>query len=294
MVAARGESAVRGGGEVTDSSLILDVRNLTVRYPLTRRQRKAQDDPRPAVDDVSMQVFRGEIVGLVGESGSGKSSVAMAIMGLVQPQQGSITLDGVEIVGLRGTALRNARLGTQMVFQDPYSSLDPRQRIRSGFKEIRHFHPERTSWATNETVLELVHLDPSTLDRFPHQLSGGQIQRVVIARSLLLQPQLLIADEPTSALDVSVQAQILTLIRQLRDTLSLSVLLISHDLGVIRHLTTRMYVMKSGQIVESGETQRVMSHPQHDYTTKLLKAMPGSQLNAPNAEKTGAHGGHQG
>ena len=265
-------------GTKAHTSAVLDVQHLRVQYPLSRGQRRAGAELRPAANDVSLTVGRAEIVGLVGESGSGKSTVAMAIMGLVRTKQGSVKLEGTEIIGLRGRALRRARLGFQMVFQDPYSSLDPRQRIRSGFREIRRHHRERTQWASDEEILALVQLDASALRKYPHQLSGGQIQRVVIARSLLLQPKLVIADEPTSALDVSVQAQILGLIDDLRKSLGLSVLFISHDLGVVRHITSRLYVMRSGEIVESGNTHDVMTNPHDPYTARLLQAMPGSSL----------------
>jgi ABC-type glutathione transport system ATPase component len=263
-------SAGAGGGPV------LSVEGLTVSYSSTRFGRAGKKDPESAaVKDVDLVVESGEIVGLVGESGSGKSSIALAVLGLVPVAAGTIVVGGQNLMSLRGRALRAARADAQMVFQDPFSSLDPRQRIGKGFSEIRRYHGKRTGWATNDGLLALVGLDPTTLDRYPHQLSGGQIQRVVIARALLMRPNLLIADEPTSSLDVSIQAQVLEIFTRLRDTVGLSILFISHDLSVVRHLASRVYVMRGGLLVEHGETEELMTAPQHPYTQKLLAAIPG-------------------
>jgi ABC-type dipeptide/oligopeptide/nickel transport system ATPase subunit len=163
-----------------------------------------------------------------------------------------------------------------MVFQDPNASFDPRQSVRSGLRELRRLHKQRTDWTSDEDLLRRVGLQPTLLGRLPHQLSGGQAQRVSVARALLLRPKLLIADEPTSALDVSVQAQILDLLRTLCRDEDLSILFISHDLAVVRSLCRRVYVMRGGQVVESGLTADIMARPQHEYTVKLLEAIPGN------------------
>ena len=226
----------------------------------------------PAVDDVSMDVPAQSIVGVVGESGSGKSSVAMVAAGLWPATDGEVWSGSTRITT---TMKRAERAAVQMVFQDPQGSLDPRQSVGSGLGELRRLHRERASWTTDKELLERVGLGPAILERLPHQLSGGQAQRVSIGRALLLCPRLLIADEPTSALDVSVQAQILTLLEDIRRDEGLSILFISHDLAVVRSICESVYVMKSGRIVESGPIVDVMDNPQNEYTTALLSAIPG-------------------
>jgi ABC-type glutathione transport system ATPase component len=245
---------------------VLRVRDLTVVY---RR------GAAPAVDRVSIDVPAHSIVGVVGESGSGKTSVAMVAAGLARATSGEVWSGSTRIT----TSMSRAeRAHVQMVFQDPQGSLDPRQSVGSGLRELRRLHPGRTGWTTDEELLERVGLSPALLTRLPHQLSGGQAQRVSIGRALLLRPSVLIADEPTSALDVSVQAQILVLLDNIRRDAGLGILFISHDLAVVRSICETVHVMKSGRVVESGPTKDVMDRPRNEYTAALLSAIPGREL----------------
>jgi ABC-type glutathione transport system ATPase component len=226
------------------------------------------------VNDVSIAVGAGEIVGVVGESGSGKTSLALAISRLGPCSAGEVRLLDEDLGALRGRRLRAVRPLVQMIFQDPQGSLDPRQSVRSGLAELRRLHPERAGWITDEALLERVRLTPAHLGRFPHQLSGGQAQRVCIARAVLTRPRLLIADEPTSGLDVLVQADILELLLELRAEFGLSMLLITHDLGLVRRICDRVYVMLTGEVVEEGSAEQVLARPAHEYTQRLIRAVP--------------------
>ncbi len=249
---------------------VLDVDQLTVEH-----QRPGSREKFRAVDGVSLQVRGAEIVGIVGESGSGKTSVAMAVTALGAHSSGTVRLLGRDVRSVGARALRALRPDVQVIFQDPHGSLDPRQRIGSGLRELRRLQPERTQWTTDADLLELVRLNPNVVDRYPHQLSGGQAQRVCIARALLMRPKLLVADEPTSGLDVSVQAEVLRLLVELRDSTSVAILFISHDLGVVRRICDRVYVMLRGQVVEEGATGEVFQAPQHEYTQRLIASAPG-------------------
>ena len=245
---------------------VLRVQDLTVVY---RR------GAAPAVDHVSMELPARTIVGIVGESGSGKTSVAMVAAGLAPATSGEVWSGQTRIT----TSMSRAdRAHVQMVFQDPQGSLDPRQSVGSGLRELRRLHPDRTTWTTDEELLDRVGLSSALLTRLPHQLSGGQAQRVSIGRALLLRPSVLIADEPTSALDVSVQAQILVLLDEIRRDAGLSILFISHDLAVVRSICETVHVMKGGRVVESGPTKDVMDRPSNEYTAALLSAIPGREL----------------
>ena len=230
-----------------------------------------------AVDDVSFGVRRGETVGLVGESGCGKSTLAKTVCRLYAPDGGHVLFGGSDVFAMDKNALRDARYKMQMVFQDPYSSLNPRMTVRQMFYEVLSVHKlcERKDREQEcLKVLDLVGLDRNALDRYPSQFSGGQRQRISIARALIMRPEVLIADEPVSALDVSIQAQVINLLIDLKASLNLTMLFISHDLRVIRYISDRVVVMYLGSIVEMGEAETLFEHPRHPYTDILMKAAP--------------------
>lgn len=233
--------------------------------------------PVRALDNVSLSVARGEAVGVVGESGSGKSTIGRALLGLTPATSGSVRFDGVDVAGLKGKAARALRRRMQLVFQDPYASLDPRRLVSAQIADGLLAHglasraelPERIA-----ALLQQVGLPPSHADRFPHEFSGGQRQRIGIARALAVGPEFLVADEPVSALDVSVQAQVLTLLADLRQRLGLAMLFISHDLSVVRSLCERVMVLYLGRVMEEGPVAAVLERPRHPYTAALLSAAP--------------------
>jgi oligopeptide/dipeptide ABC transporter ATP-binding protein len=231
-----------------------------------------------AVDGVDLSVPRGHTLALVGESGCGKTTVGRSILRLVEPTEGRVCFEGVDLLTLAPPALRPYRRAIQIVFQDPLGSLDPRMRIRDVVAEgMKAFGIGASEGERTERVAELlgrVRLDPSQMTRYPHELSGGQRQRVCIARALALGPKLLICDEAVSALDVSIQAQILNLLRDLQAEFGLSYLFITHDLGVVRYLADRVAVMYLGQIVENAAAEVLFADPQHPYTQALLQAVP--------------------
>lgn len=256
-----------------ENELVLKIDNLIITHKVRRNagRRVAFD----AVKNVSLKVQPGEIVGLVGESGSGKTSLALAVCALGKISSGNIRVCGLDLTSLRGKELRDARGNVQMVFQDPHSSLDPRQRIGDGFRELRRQHSERVGGISDIELLDKVNLKPSILDRLPSQISGGQAQRVSIIRAMMLQPSLIVADEPTSSLDATVQAQIIDLFGTFRKERGLSILFVSHNLAVVREFCDRAYVMKEGMIVESGSSTDLFYSPQHPYTKLLVSSVPG-------------------
>ena len=230
-----------------------------------------------AVDGVSFEIGRGESLGLVGETGCGKTTTARLLLRLLDPSAGSIQFDGREITQLRGRELKPLRREMQMVFQDPYSSLNPRRTVGTIIAEPLRIHGVGDAGRIRASVgelMELVGLNPEHLNRYPHEFSGGERQRVGLARALALRPKLIVADEPVSALDVSVQAQILNLLRRLQRELGLTLLFIAHDLAVVRHMCDRVAVMYLGQVVELADSEALFSHPRHPYTGALLSAVP--------------------
>ncbi len=262
-------------GAATTNDIVLNVRNLCVEYGRRSLLSSQRTSVFKAVDDVSFDVRRGEIFGLVGESGCGKTTVANTIAGLVKQSSGSIDFQGKPLAGNRDQSVRRSM---QMVFQDPYSALNPRLRINSAIAEPILFYKlaanAEEARLDARTLLEAVGLPGDAGARFSHAFSGGQRQRIAIARALGPRPKMLICDEPTSALDVSVQAQILNLLKDLRDLAGLSILFISHDLAVIRQMCDRVAVMKTGKIVELADTEILFSAPKHDYTRELLRLAP--------------------
>ena len=263
-----------------DPTPLLSVRHLVKEY--TRRRGITLRVSRlRAVDEVSFDVREGETFGLVGESGSGKTTTARCVLRLVEPTSGEIRFRGEDLLSLRGSALRRRRRDMQMVFQDPWSSLNPRLPAGAIVEEPLIIHRSGNRAARRARVEELfgmVGLDPSHLGRYPREFSGGERQRIGLARALALSPSLVVADEPVSALDVSVQAQVLNLLMDLRDRLGLTLLFIAHDLRVVRHLCDWVAVMQRGRIVETGPTEQVFGDPVHEHTRSLLRSVPRAVL----------------
>lgn len=242
-----------------------------------RKQYKTARGNVSAVDDVSFSISKGEVLGLVGESGCGKSTLAKTVMRLIEPDSGQIKLGATDLLALKGEAIRSQRGRFQMVFQDPFASLNPRQRVSSILEGPLLVHrkgspaerKERVAWLMNK-----VGLRPEMADRLPHEFSGGQRQRIGIARALALNPELLICDEPVSALDVSVRAQVMNLLADLRQEFFLSYLFVSHDLSIVRHIADRVAVMYLGRLVETGTPREIFTRPAHPYTRALLDSFP--------------------
>jgi len=266
----------------TDDDVLLGVRNLTVEY------RGKGNERVYAVSDVSFDARRGETVGLVGESGCGKSSAAKSIMQLPPPTSGSVTLDGVEIVGLGGSEMRRQRGKLQMIFQDPISSLNPLRRVEDIVAEGLRIQGNLTKSeiiARTRAMIERVGLDPDTAsDRRPHEFSGGQCQRISIARAMVLDPEIVICDEPVSALDVLVQAQIINLLKEMRDRYQLTLVFIAHDLAVVKNLSDRVVVMYLGKVCEVAATEELFSSPVHPYTRALINSVPEPDPTAPASQ----------
>ena len=230
-----------------------------------------------AVEDVSFHIGAGEVVGLVGESGSGKTTVGRSILRLVEPTSGSVRLDGVEVTELSPRALRASRKDMQIIFQDPFASLNPRMTVGAIVGQALGIHGMGKGAARQARIAELlerVGLSVAHASRYPHEFSGGQRQRIGIARALAVNPRLLIADEPVSALDVSVQAQVINLLGELQRELSLSLLFIAHDLGVVEYISDRVIVMYLGRIMEIATSRDLYTNPRHPYTEALLSAIP--------------------
>ncbi len=260
------------------SELLLDVKQLCVHFPFRRGGLfKPEHGFVRAVDGVSFQIKEGETLGLVGESGCGKSTTARAIIGLVKPTSGEVLLQGQPIQSLKERAMRPFRKTIQMVFQDPFASLNPRMTVGNIIAEpliVHQLAQGRDRQLEVIRLMELVGLNPRYLNRYPHEFSGGQRQRIGIARALAVQPKLILCDEPISALDVSIQAQIVNLLMDLQQQLGLSYLFIAHDLAIVRHIATRVGVMYLGRIVELAESKELYANPIHPYTQALLSAVP--------------------
>lgn len=257
---------------------LLRVSHLKVTYPIRSSLMRRRRGETTAVNDVNFDVCAGETVGLVGESGSGKSTVALAVIGLVKPDTGEILFEGRNIAGYSPKQLKPVRRNMQMIFQDPYASLNPRLTVRDLIAEgwrVHHDIVPRKRWTVEvKELMERVGLNPEHSNRYAHQFSGGQRQRIGIARALAVRPKLIICDEAVSALDVSIQAQVLNLLGDLQRDLGLAYLFISHDLSVIEHTCDRVLVLHHGKVVESGTPQRIFECPQDAYTKLLLAAVP--------------------
>lgn len=257
---------------------ILKVTDLKVHYPLRGGFLSfGHKQSLKAVDGVSFALQPGEVLGLVGESGCGKSSLGRAILRLHEPTSGKIEIAGRDFLSLRGEALRRARKDIQMIFQDPYASLNPRMTVQDIITEPLEIHfrmsrPDRQ--ARVKKIMEQVGLAAKALNKYPHEFSGGQRQRIAIARALIVEPKIIVADEPVSSLDVSVQAQILNLLKEIQKNLGLSLVFISHNLAVVKYISDRIAVMYLGKIVETADRGALYSSPQHPYTTALVSAVP--------------------
>jgi oligopeptide transport system ATP-binding protein len=263
---------------MSSAETFLEVQNLKTYFPVEKGflfKRRLGDVK--AVDGVSFSLRQGEILGLVGESGCGKSTLGRTILQLVRPTAGVVILEGQLLTALRGASLREARSAFQMVFQDPYASLNPRMTVFDALAEAMQAHakvPRRELPGRIGALLEKVGLSPQARRKYPHEFSGGQRQRIAIARALAVAPKLLVADEPVSALDVSIQAQIINLLARLSREMGLTLLFISHDLSVVKHIADRIAVMYLGRIVEIGPAAAVIEKPLHPYTKALISAIP--------------------
>jgi len=257
---------------------ILNAKNLTKTYTQTRGFFKRESSTIMALDDVSIDIEQGKTLAVVGESGSGKSTLAKALIKLISIDSGSIVFDGEDVTNINADRLKKVRKKIQMIFQDPYASLNPRMRIYQILEEplvINKFQEMDRRKKINN-IIEKVGLRIEDLARYPHQFSGGQRQRIGIARALILEPKLVICDEPVSALDVSVQAQILELLKSLQREFNLTYLFITHDLRVVRHIADNVFVMQNGKVMEQGKTDIIFKKPNSTYTKELLASIPGN------------------
>jgi ABC-type oligopeptide transport system ATPase subunit len=263
-----------------DDCPLLEVRNLKKYFPITAGILRHHVGDIKAVDGVDFTINQGEVFGMVGESGSGKSTAARAAIRLIEPTSGEIFFDGKDLRSMHGTQLEAIRREIQVVFQDPYASLNPRQTVGESIGEALLYHKvvknrlQQRDYVAH--VMKQIGLSPDTMDRYPHQFSGGQQQRICIGRAIAGNPKLIVCDEAVSSLDVSVQAQILNLLVELKDRLGLSYFFISHDLSIVRHICDRVAVLYAGKIVEMAPVEELFQHPKHPYTRSLLSAIPPS------------------
>lgn len=256
---------------------MVEVRNLTKFFPARRQSMFGKAGTVRAVDNISFLISKGETLGMVGESGSGKTTAARSVLRLIDPDAGEISINGTDVMAMKGGDLRRFRKNMQIVFQDPYGSLNPRMPVGKIISEPLKIHTDmtRTDISTRlSELLSLVGLEKEHADRFPHEFSGGQRQRIGIARAIALNPSFIILDEPVSALDVSIQGQILNLLMDLQEKLDLTYLFVAHDLAVVEHISTRIAVMYLGRIVEENTKTGLYANPLHPYTQNLLKSIP--------------------
>ena len=260
------------------NTTLIEVKNLKKYFPITRGilfQRRIGDIK--AVDDVSFDILRGETLGLVGESGSGKTTIGRTLLRLHEPTDGEIIFEGGNLLQVETKELQKMRRRMQMIFQDPYASLNPRMTIGTILGEPLEFHDGLKGAAKNERIqhlLELVGINPKLVNRYPHEFSGGQRQRIGIARALALNPDLIVCDEPIASLDVSIQAQVVNLLKELQEEFKLTYLFIAHDLSMVRHISDRMAVMYLGKLMELASGVEISANPLHPYTKALMSAVP--------------------
>lgn len=282
-----GTTSLQGSDSLqpTESDVLLEIRNLTKHFPIRKKMFSRQPAGAVrAVDGVSLSIKRGETIGIVGESGCGKSTTGRAVLRLLEPTAGEIVFEGTDIRALNPEQLRKFRTNMQMVFQDPYASLDPRWTVRQILEEPLRTHEtigQKELEERIDSLMETVGLSPYHASRFPHEFSGGQRQRVGIARALALNPRFIVCDEPVSALDVSIQSQVLNLMQDLQQQLGLTYMFISHDLSVVRFISDRVGVMYLGKLVELAPTAEMFAEPLHPYTKALMSAVPQPDPDAP-------------
>jgi oligopeptide/dipeptide ABC transporter ATP-binding protein len=260
-----------------DKPNLIEVRDLVKYFPVRGGVLQRVQGWVQAVDSVSFDIRKGETLGLVGESGCGKTTVGRTILRLIEPTRGQVLFEGGDLARMRASELKGARREMQIVFQDPFSSLDPRAQVGDSIGEALYIHGVRDAGERRQRVLDMmrrVGLSEDHMRRYPHEFSGGQRQRIGIARALILQPKFVVCDEPVSALDVSIQAQVLNLLRRLQHELQLTYLFIAHNMSVVEHISDRVAVMYLGKIVEIAERQELYLHPTHPYTEALLSAVP--------------------
>ncbi|ATC57940.1 murein tripeptide/oligopeptide ABC transporter ATP binding protein OppF [Vibrio anguillarum] len=261
-------------------SLLLDVKNLKVHFNIASKSAWPWSKPSnlKAVDGVNVRLYEGETLGVVGESGCGKSTFARAIIGLVEATEGEVVWLGNDLTKMHEVERRKTRKQIQMIFQDPLASLNPRMSVGDIIAEpLQTFYPELSKQEVKDRVKEMmtkVGLLPNVINRYPHEFSGGQCQRIGIARALILKPKMIICDEPVSALDVSIQAQVVNLLKELQNELGLSLVFIAHDLSVVKHISDRVLVMYLGNAVELGTSEALFANPSHPYTKALMSAVP--------------------